>query len=92
MAEWREDLKNIIIKVSTSENQGVFLFTDAQIKEELFLEDISYILNTGDIPNLFNAEEKNDILERMRQIDRAKDKSLQTDGSMAALFNMFHTV
>lgn len=37
-------------------------------------------------------EEKNEILEKMRQVDRAKDKTLQTDGSPVALFNMFINV
>jgi dynein heavy chain len=37
-------------------------------------------------------EERNEILEKMRQIDRAKDKSLQTDGSPVAMFNMFVNV
>jgi dynein heavy chain, axonemal len=89
MYEWHEDIKTIVKKVSASENQGAFMFTDIQIKEESFLEDVSNILNTGEVPNLFNLEEKNEILEKMRQIDRAKDKTLQTDGSPVALFNMF---
>lgn len=90
--EWHEDVKSILKKVSGSENQGVFIFTDVQIKEESFLEDVSNILNTGEVPNLFSMEEKNEILEKMRQIDRSKDKSLQTDGSPVALFNMFVNV
>ena len=76
-------------RVSSSDVQGVFLFTDVQIKEESFLEDVSNLLNTGEVPNLFNAEDKNEILEKMRQIDRAKDKTIQSDGSPVALFNMF---
>lgn len=90
--EWHEDIKSIMKKVSSSENQGVFMFSDIQIKEEAFLEDICSILNMGEIPNLFNSEEKNEILEVMRTIDRAKDKSLQSDGSPTTLFNMFLTV
>lgn len=92
MTEWHEDIKTIMKKVSASENQGAFLFTDVQIKEESFLEDVSNLLSTGEVPNLFNLEERNDILEKMRQIDRAKDKSIQTDGSPAALLNMFVNV
>lgn len=92
MNEWHEDVKSIVRKVSSSDTQGTFLFTDVQIKEESFLEDVSNILNTGEVPNLFSMEEKNEILEKMRQLDRAKDKSLQTDGSPVALFNMFNTV
>lgn len=90
--EWHEDLKQILRKVATSEQHGAFLFTDTQIKEEGFLEDINNLLNSGEVPNLFNNEEKIDILEKMRQMDRQKDKSLQTDGSPVALFNLFVTI
>ena len=35
----------------------VFLITDTQIKEEAFLEDIDSVLNTGEVPNIFAADE-----------------------------------
>ena len=41
----------------------VFLITDSQIKEESFLEDIDSLLNTGEVPNLFAADEKADVME-----------------------------
>jgi len=41
----------------------VFLITDSQIKEESFLEDIDSLLNTGEVPNLFAADEKAEIME-----------------------------
>jgi len=46
--------------------QVVFLFNDSQIKEESFLEDVSMVLNTGEVPNLFQAEEKAEILDRVQ--------------------------
>ncbi len=46
--------------------QVVFLFNDMQIKDEAFLEDISMVLNTGEVPNLFPPEEKAEILERVQ--------------------------
>lgn len=60
-----------------------------QIKEESFLEDVNNLLNAGEVPNLFPNDEKAEICEKMRNIDRQKDRSLQTDGSPVALFNMF---
>ena len=41
----------------------VFLITDAQIKEEAFLEDVDSVLNTGEVPNLFAVDEKQEIME-----------------------------
>lgn len=88
-SEWREDLKLILRQSAEGEMQGVFLFTDSQIKKESFLEDINNLLNAGEVPNLFAPDEKQEICERMRQIDRQRDKLKQTDGSPLALFNLF---
>ncbi|XP_073402803.1 dynein axonemal heavy chain 7 [Dendrobates tinctorius] len=88
-SEWREDLKQILRRSTEGDMQGVFLFTDTQIKKESFLEDINNLLNAGEVPNLFAPDEKQEICERMRQIDRQRDKTKQTDGSPLALFNLF---
>ena len=34
------------------------MLTDSQITDETMLEDINGMLNTGEVPNLFTAEEK----------------------------------
>lgn len=47
---------------------------------------ISFLLQ---VPNIFTNEEKAEICEKMKQIDRQRERSLQTDGSPAALFNLF---
>ncbi|KAM9628836.1 dynein axonemal heavy chain 7 [Morphnus guianensis] len=87
--EWHRDLKVILRKSTEGEMQGVFLFTDTQIKKESFLEDINNLLNAGEVPNLFAVDEKQEICEQMCQVDRQRDRTKQTDGSPIALFNMF---
>ena len=62
----------------------VFLFNDTQIKETSFLEDINNMLNTGEIPNLFETGEKIEITEGVR---RAAKEAGQTDFSIPGLFN-----
>lgn len=87
--EWRDDLKRILKRTIESPQPVVFLFSDTQIKQESFLEDVNGLLNAGEVPGLFDVEEKADICEKMRVIDRMREKHQQTDGSMVALFNLF---
>ena len=61
-----------MLKAGVEGKQLVFLFSDNQIKDESFVEDINMILNTGDVPNLFPADEKADVIEKMQGIARAE--------------------
>ena len=60
----------LLLKTGTEGRQTVFLFADSQIKDESFMEDISMILNTGDVPNLYPADEKAEIIDKMQTIAR----------------------
>ncbi|XP_038950112.1 dynein axonemal heavy chain 1 isoform X1 [Rattus norvegicus] len=66
MSEWREDVKKILLKAGMQNLPITFLFSDTQIKNESFLEDINNILNSGDIPNLYSADEQDQIVNTMR--------------------------
>ena len=68
----------------------MFLFTDLQIKDESFLEDVSMILTTGEVPNLFPADEKAEILERVQNTAREEGRELG-ETSFANLYNIFMT-
>uniref|UniRef100_A0A2C9JUK5 Dynein axonemal heavy chain 7 n=1 Tax=Biomphalaria glabrata TaxID=6526 RepID=A0A2C9JUK5_BIOGL len=87
--EWRDDLKRILRRSTEGTNPSVFLFSDSQIKQESFLEDVNGLLNAGEVPGLFEVDEKLEICEKMRAFDRTRDKNQQTDGSLVALFNLF---
>ena len=56
-------LQNLLRSTGGQGKPTVFLITDSQIKEESFLEDIDSLLNTAEVPNLFAADEKAEILE-----------------------------
>jgi dynein heavy chain len=60
MIEFREDIKNLLRNCGKGSTTS-FIFTDNSIKEEAFLEDINNILNTGEVPNIFPAEEKAEV-------------------------------
>lgn len=68
--EWRDDIKKLFMKSGGEGKQTVFLFSDNQIKDESFVEDINMILNTADIPNLFASDEKAEIIEKMQSAAR----------------------
>ena len=44
----------------------VFLFSDTQIINEAFVEDINNMLNNGKIPNLYNTEDIATIIENVK--------------------------
>ena len=66
----------------------MFLFSDNQIKDESFLEDVNMLLNTGDVPNLYAAEEKAEIIEKMRAVLKEK-RANDADTSPLAMYNFF---
>ncbi|XP_001354829.2 dynein heavy chain 6, axonemal [Drosophila pseudoobscura] len=54
---FHEDLR-VLYRIAGIDNHPVtFLMIDSQIVEEEFLEDINNILNSGEVPNLFEGDE-----------------------------------
>ncbi|XP_074916070.1 dynein axonemal heavy chain 10 [Chelonoidis abingdonii] len=61
---FREDLKTLYIKLGIENKSMVFLFTDAHVAEEGFLELINNMLTSGIVPALFPDDEKDSILSQ----------------------------
>ncbi|XP_069117336.1 dynein axonemal heavy chain 6-like isoform X3 [Argopecten irradians] len=59
--EFRDDLKKLFLSSGVKGKKNVFLLTDADIVKESFLEDINCILNSGEVPDLFDNEELDGI-------------------------------
>jgi dynein heavy chain len=55
---FHEDLKKLYEQTGPNNENTVFLFTDNQIVVEEFLEDINNILNSGEVPNLFDKQDE----------------------------------
>uniref|UniRef100_A0A8C3XBZ8 Dynein axonemal heavy chain 1 n=1 Tax=Cyanoderma ruficeps TaxID=181631 RepID=A0A8C3XBZ8_9PASS len=70
MTEWRDDVRKVMMKAGLQSLPKTFLFVDTQIKSESFLEDINNLLNSGDIPNIYNPEDQDVILTAMKPVVR----------------------
>ncbi|CAM9101409.1 unnamed protein product [Chrysoparadoxa australica] len=68
--EFREDLKELYKKLSAG--PVVFLFTDAHVVEEGFLEFINNILTTGIVPALFEKDETDQCINSVRKEMKAQ--------------------
>jgi dynein heavy chain len=68
MNEWREDLKKLLMTAGAENKKVVFLFSDTQVVNEGFLEDINNILNSGDVPNLYEQDELERIVNLVRPL------------------------
>ncbi|GFT27966.1 dynein heavy chain 7, axonemal, partial [Nephila pilipes] len=76
-----------VMKSAGADGKGtVFLVTDSQIKEESFLEDIDNLLNSGEVPNLFAVDEKQEKIEAVRPL---VEKEEGADLSPLSLFSYF---
>jgi dynein heavy chain len=86
MNEWRDDIKKVL-KIAGNGKDIVFLFTEGQIKDEAFLGDIDCLLNSGEVPNLFTIEEKQEIIEIARLAAQGGNRNL--DISVLAVLTFF---
>nr|XP_057927446.1 dynein axonemal heavy chain 10-like isoform X3 [Doryrhamphus excisus] len=65
-SSFREDLKTLYLKLGIENKKTVFLFTDAHVAEEGFLELINNMLTSGIVPALFPDDEKESVLNQLR--------------------------
>ena len=63
---FHEDLRKVFKMAGGKGEDTVFLFTDTQIVVEEFLEDINNILNSGEVPNLFEKDELEQVMGMCR--------------------------
>jgi len=79
ISDFRNDLKGIF-KVTGIQNKPImFLITDEQIVDESFLDDINNILNSGEVPGLFEGEEYDQMINELVPIMKKAGESLAYD-------------
>jgi dynein heavy chain, axonemal len=67
-SEFKEFLKELMFTAGIDRTPICFTITDNQIISELFVEDINSILNTGEVSNLMEQEDKDKIVEGVRPV------------------------
>jgi len=73
-SDFHEDLRTCL-KIAGCANKPVcFLFSDSQIVNDGFLEDINNILNSGEVPNLFEGGDKEAVVNDVRPLAKAAGK------------------
>ncbi|XP_077988088.1 dynein axonemal heavy chain 2-like [Glandiceps talaboti] len=73
--EFRDDLKRLYYQCGVDNKPTIFLFNDTQVVEESFLEDINNILSSGEVPNLYKADEFEEV--RTALAEEAKKDNIQ---------------
>ncbi|XP_038570255.1 dynein heavy chain 6, axonemal isoform X1 [Micropterus salmoides] len=74
---FHEDLRRLYKMAGVEGKDMVFLFTDTQIVVEEFLEDINNMLNSGEVPNLFEKDELEQVLAATRP--KAKETGISEE-------------
>ncbi len=87
--QWRDSLKTILKKTAQTLSHHVLFLYDSQLSDDKFCEDINNLLLSGEVPNLYSVDERQEIVELMRSLEKQLDKSQHTDGSGPALFALF---
>lgn len=80
-----EDIKELYKNAGHLRKPTVFLFTESEIKDEVFLETINSILSTGEVPGLFAKDEmlamtadlRNDFLKERPELEETPDNLKQ---------------
>ncbi|CAG9798387.1 unnamed protein product [Chironomus riparius] len=74
--EFRDDLKMMLKEAGGGGKDTVFQFTEGQMKMEEFLQDIECLLNLGEVPNIFQIDEKQEVLEMVRLAAQGGNRNL----------------
>jgi len=94
MVDFHDDLKDAMMTAASSSNDDpsnsdsnvvpgtptIFLLSDTQIQNETMVENISNLLNSGEVPNMMGQEDMANAVESIRQSaksDRTYMKALE---------------
>ena len=83
-------MKELVKRSGIDGKNIMLLLTDAQMKPSFVLEDINNLLNQGEIPNLYAADEKAAFVEKLRPIAKKDGRmDLYNKGVAEQFFDFF---
>eukprot|EP01135_Chromosphaera_perkinsii_P001002 Nk52_evm16s156 gene=Nk52_evmTU16s156 len=80
---FHEDLREVLKQTGVKGIPTVFLITEQELVNEGFLESISCLLNNGEVPNLFEGDEYEILLNELRPFVHAEQGSEDRDDMYA---------
>ncbi|CAJ1396636.1 unnamed protein product [Effrenium voratum] len=80
-----EDLKKLYELTGVKNQKLTFLFSDTEIVEESFLEDVANMLSSGEVPNLFTGDE----LQAIRASLEKPAKEAKINQTAEAMYDFF---
>ncbi|KAJ8927093.1 hypothetical protein NQ314_020365, partial [Rhamnusium bicolor] len=84
--EWNRDFKEILREAGGLEKQCVFLVSEEHLTDDQFLENIDWLLRHGEIIDLYDIDEKQDILELARLAAQGGNRNLDISSSSVFLY------
>ena len=88
--EWKDDLREMLVACGTApdpeDGLTVFLMTDTQIIDDMFIADVNSLLSSGVVPSLFSPAEQDMVGEKMRPMANAEGKELVTSSELFEFF------
>ncbi len=82
---FKDDVKALMLETGIEGKSITFMMNDSQLTNELFLEDINSVLNTGEINNLFKSDEMDGIIRDMGPV-MVKLKRVETKEAKYSTF------
>ncbi|KAG5501858.1 hypothetical protein JKF63_04128 [Porcisia hertigi] len=74
MNEFHDGLKKVLLDSARHNKPVLFFLSDSQLVYEEMLEDVNNLLNTGEVPNLMESEDVDQIVEAVRPYAVASGK------------------
>lgn len=82
---WRDNLRRVLRECGASRKDATYFMSERQMRTE-FLSDIGCLLSTGELPDLFSAEDRQAIIERTRLHAQGGDRNAELSARSVMLY------